>query len=278
MLTMTRREPDPDAPRDPIRVTPAAGRGPAAPGAAMAGPAADAATTGLLAVMHELNNLLDGATRTLSLARQGLGELALAPGLDPTVSLQLDTATTALEQMAELLHEVMRPGGGSVLASRRDAGLVEVITHALEVHRPLAGEHRVEMLAEVSPRLVLASAGPIYPALANIIRNAIEAIAQARLGSRVELVAELVTAPGSAPEVQIDVVDDGPGPTDSARRSAFDPGFTTRSDGFGVGLSLARRILRELNGSITLEPRSPEDPVRPGGRGAHIKIRYPLPS
>src|SRR5690606_13736103 len=80
---MTQRERDPDGPREPIRVTPATGRNPFLPTAGSAAQASDAATARLVAVMHELNNLLDGATRTLTLAQRSLRELAIAPGLDP---------------------------------------------------------------------------------------------------------------------------------------------------------------------------------------------------
>lgn len=270
---------DPDAPRDPIHVTPAAGRNPFSPSASSSSVAADAATARLVAVMHELNNLLDGATRTLSLARRNLGELAIAPGLDPSISTQLATATTALEQMSDLLQSAMRPGSGLMMKpSVRSTPLLEAITHAIEVHRPLASECRVELLAEVSPRLSSIESGPIYPAIANGVRNAIEAIARSGLGSRVELIAELQSGEENASEVVITIVDDGPGPDAHARRHAFDPGFTTKSEGFGVGLSLSRQILQSLNGAITLGSRKPNDALRPGGRGGRLTMRYPLTS
>ncbi len=274
---MTPHDHDSDAPRDPIHVTPAAGRHPFSPTASSSAAAADAATARMVAVMHELNNLLDGATRTLSLARRSLGELAIAPGLDPSISTQLATATTALEHMADLLQAAMRPGSDSLSTmSVRTAPLVEAITHALEAHRPLAAECRVELLAEVSPRLVLTEAGPIYPAIANGVRNAIEAIARSGLGSRVELIAELETVDGQPAEIVIDIVDDGPGPDEQTREHAFDPGFTTKREGFGVGLSLSRQIIRSLGGAITLSSRTPNDALRPSGRGGHLTMRYPL--
>lgn len=278
LMVMTRRDPDPERRPDPIRLSPTPGQNASAPTAAVAGRLADDATLGLFAVMHELNNLLDGATRTLSLARHSLGGLALAPSLDPAIVRQLDTAGSALEHMAELLHDVMRPGAGTALEQRRSVALVEAITHAMDAHRPLAAAHRVDLSGEVSPRLVLTAAGAIYPVLANVVRNAIESIAESRIGGRVELIAELVPNEPAGFSVRIDVVDDGPGPDPAAIRHAFDPGFTTRAAGFGVGLSLARRIVREIGGEVTIAARSPNDPIRPGGRGAHVTIIYPHPA
>lgn len=263
--------------REPIRVTPAAGRVSPPPDAAAVAAAADASTARLVAVMHELNNLLDGATRTLSLARRSLGDMALAPGLDPAIAHKLETANTALEQMGQLLHVAMRPGSTPALVSwKTTTSLIETITHSLDVHRPLALEHHIELVAEISPRLILAHAGPIYPTLANAIRNAIEAIIHSNLGSRIELIAELDTPADGPPMIHIDIVDDGPGPDQYAQKHAFDPGFTTKNEGFGIGLSLGRQIMRSLDGTIKLHPRSPADTLRPSGRGAHVVIQYPL--
>jgi signal transduction histidine kinase len=49
----------------------------------------------------------------------------------------------------------------------------------------------------------------------------------------------------------------------------FDFGFTTKENGSGLGLSLARDIINELGGTISLTPRG--EPGKPGG--AHLRIR-----
>jgi signal transduction histidine kinase len=275
---MTHHDDDHNVPRRPLHVTPAGGIGAPAPSASTSALAADAATARLVSVMHELNNLLDGATRTIILARESLGALALAPGADPAIAKRLDTVITSLEQMGTMLHAAMRPGGAVVLGDSQKTPLIEAISHAVESNLPRAAEHRIELVTTISPRLVLALAGPVYPVLANTIRNAIDAIAQSGLGSRIELIAELDTHHHAESQIQIDIVDDGPGLDEQSQQHAFEPGFSTKPKGFGVGLSLAKEIIRSLGGEITLEQRNPADPLRPGGRGAHIKIHYPLAS
>ncbi len=50
----------------------------------------------------------------------------------------------------------------------------------------------------------------------------------------------------SAPdEVRIRVADDGPGIPAEIRHRIFEPGFSTKQSGWGIGLSLARRIIEE---------------------------------
>jgi signal transduction histidine kinase len=49
-------------------------------------------------------------------------------------------------------------------------------------------------------------------------------------------------------EFHIEVEDNGKGMTKAVARKVFDPGFTTKSRGWGLGLSLAKRIVEEVHG------------------------------
>jgi signal transduction histidine kinase len=86
-------------------------------------------------------------------------------------------------------------------------------------------------------------------ALESLAKNAIDALA-GRDG-RVEISAE------SLPEgrVRVRVADDGPGVPREIRHQIFDPGFSTKEKGWGIGLSLARRIVRDSHeGELILVP------------------------
>ncbi len=51
------------------------------------------------------------------------------------------------------------------------------------------------------------------------------------------------------------IQDDGPGVAQAVRTQLFDPGVTTKKGGWGVGLSLARRIIEDVhNGRLVLAP------------------------
>src|SRR5207253_9550852 len=61
----------------------------------------------------------------------------------------------------------------------------------------------------------------------------------------------------SLPEgrVRVRVSDDGPGIPREIRNKIFDPGFSTKEKGWGIGLSLARRIVRDSHGGeLSLVP------------------------
>jgi len=63
-----------------------------------------------------------------------------------------------------------------------------------------------------------------------------------------------VTLSGGAKEALIEVSDTGKGIPKSQFKRVFRPGFTTKKRGWGLGLSLARRIVEEYHGgSITIK-------------------------
>jgi signal transduction histidine kinase len=102
--------------------------------------------------------------------------------------------------------------------------------------------------------------GELNQVWANLIANAIEA---APPSGQVE-----VTAEARDGAVVVRVVDDGPGVPESIREKIFDPFFTTKpqGEGTGLGLDIARRLVREHGGRIELESR-------PG----HTEFRVTLP-
>ena len=65
----------------------------------------------------------------------------------------------------------------------------------------------------------------------------------------------------SARAIGIHIEDHGPGISKKELRRLFEPFYTTRQSGSGLGLYLSRRIIEEMGGSIRLESR--EGPARP---------------
>jgi two-component system sensor kinase FixL len=92
---------------------------------------------------------------------------------------------------------------------------------------------------------VLADRVQVQQVLINLMRNAIEAMA----GSpRRELV--VVSRPGPGDLVEISVSDTGPGLEEKVRARLFQPFFTTKASGMGVGLSICRTIIDAHGGTI----------------------------
>jgi hypothetical protein len=101
--------------------------------------------------------------------------------------------------------------------------------------------------------------------LENLIRNAIDASDKPHGEIAIELHWR-----DERHEVELLVRDNGRGMTASERRRAFTPGFSTKRRGWGLGLALARRVVREYHqGRITIVESMP-------GRGTTVSVALPV--
>ncbi|MEX0893368.1 MAG: HAMP domain-containing sensor histidine kinase [Gemmatimonadota bacterium] len=85
--------------------------------------------------------------------------------------------------------------------------------------------------------------------LENVVKNAVDALAGR--GGRI-----LIMADSAGGRVRLAVGDDGPGIDPAVRERIFEPGVTSKSSGWGVGLALARRIVEDVHdGRISVRAR-----------------------
>jgi signal transduction histidine kinase len=108
---------------------------------------------------------------------------------------------------------------------------------------------------------VEADAGLVAQALANVIRNAAEAMAEAGSARR-EICVGAVRQPRRSPEggrrerVVLQVADTGPGISDEVLDRMFNPFFTTRRTGTGLGLAIVHRIVDAHGGHVSVANRA----------------------
>jgi two-component system sensor histidine kinase HydH len=100
--------------------------------------------------------------------------------------------------------------------------------------------------------------------LLGLVTNATEAIAP---GGRVELRARVEPA-----AVVLAVADDGPGVPEADRTRVFEPFYTTKASGTGLGLAMAERIARAHGGELRVIQGAG---AGPGGRGACFELVLP---
>jgi signal transduction histidine kinase len=104
--------------------------------------------------------------------------------------------------------------------------------------------------------------------LTNLILNAIEAQPE---GGQIEIASRLVRETGAGrPTIELRVRDEGPGVPASIQGRIFDPFFSTKSTGSGIGLAVASLSVRENGGELLLEPAAVAD------SGAEFLVRLPL--
>jgi signal transduction histidine kinase len=88
-------------------------------------------------------------------------------------------------------------------------------------------------------------------ALLNIIRNAAEAIPQQQSNRRVTIRTSIETDQGHQ-WVIISIQDTGAGIAPADLQKIFIPFFTTKTQGHGIGLALAHRVITEHGGSLAV--------------------------
>ena len=99
--------------------------------------------------------------------------------------------------------------------------------------------------------LVMGDEVPLQQVLLNLINNAMDAVSQLGADRRtITLKTAVRTQDGSGMLV---VEDQGPGIPDDIKAELFQPFFTTKSEGLGMGLAICQTILQTLGGSIELQ-------------------------
>jgi signal transduction histidine kinase len=101
-------------------------------------------------------------------------------------------------------------------------------------------------------------------AFSNLLRNSLEACEGAGVPPRISIRGEV-----NATDVNISLVDNGPGFEAEALSKAFQPFATTKATGTGLGLAIVQKVIVSHNGHITAANHQ--------GGGARFDIRLPVP-
>jgi signal transduction histidine kinase len=152
------------------------------------------------------------------------------------------------------------------LPTHRPEDLQNLIDRAVELYAFEPGVTVRQHVAPGLPRVAL-DADQISRALKNVIGNAIDATRDADHGDG-ESPAVEIRAGVDDEMAQIVVADNGPGFSPEAERRLFEPYFTTKEHGTGLGMALTYRIIIEHGGVIFAE----NDPQG----GARVILRLPL--
>jgi signal transduction histidine kinase len=170
---------------------------------------------------------------------------------DPLAGQAIEHMRGDLDRLERVAHRFERIGR----PPRRDPvdvrALVETVGGYFRARVPTLA-HAVDIAASGGdePLVIHGDAVLLEWALEALMKNAVDALAGR--GGRIYITSARV------PEgVRIRVADDGPGIPREIRARVFDPGFSTKDRGWGVGLSLARRIIEENHGGHLLLVPSP---------------------
>lgn len=216
-------------------------------------------------VAHEYNNLHAGI--------MGLIELTLEEqNLGTTARRDLTRVLALIERGVELTSRLLGVARQGPSNDRVDLRSVVTDIVALTNKGMRAAGIIVDFACTSNSPWVTGSRADLGQVLLNLLLNAAEALHEAA-DRNVNI--QLHDAPGN--RIQLDVLDTGPGISESERDRLFDPFFTTKGklgggnrESTGLGLSISSRIAVQHGGTLTVRNR--------GGSGAHFRLELPKAS
>jgi two-component system sensor kinase FixL len=200
------------------------------------------------ALAHELNQPLAAITNYL----KGSTRLVADRTDDESVLLR-DALTKAGDQAVRAGHIIrrLRDFVSRGETERRIESLTKLIDEASALALVGVKDYDVHVEFRLDPAAdrVMADKVQIQQVLLNLIRNAIEAMAE--MPRR-----HLTITSGAAADdtVCLQVIDTGTGIPPAVAANLFNPFFTTKPQGMGVGLSICRTIIESHGGKIWTEP------------------------
>jgi two-component system sensor kinase FixL len=209
---------------------------------------------------HELNQPLAAVTNYLQGSRRLLSENTDEVSRD--VVQALDRASEQSLRAGQIIHRLR-----DFVSRGETVHDVESLSKLVEEASALAlvgaKEQSVRVWFHIDPAgdLILADKVQIQQVILNLIRNAVEAMEDS-------LVRRLtVSSAAQGDMVRVSVADTGSGLSKDYVRQLFQPFYTTKAHGMGVGLSISKTIVEAHGGKIWVEP-NPE-----GGTVFHFTLR-----
>ena len=198
----------------------------------------------------------DAATRWLNRPRPDLGEVGLSIG---NMTRDAKRATEIIRQIRAMAQKRdPSPAPLDLNALAREA--VDLLRRELEAH---AIEVETDNLHHVLR--VCVDRVQIQQVIINLMMNAVQAMSSVTDRARR---LRIVTHPFDDGHAQLRVEDSGTGISEENSRRLFNPFFTTRKEGMGIGLSICRSIVEAHGGRIWAESRE--------GRGTAMQFILPL--
>lgn len=177
------------------------------------------------------------------------------------ISIQADRARDIIIRLRDFVrNEELR---------RADIDINDLIRTVIRLANPRLQNGRLEMGLDLTEGLppVLGDRVLIEQVLLNLVRNALEAMeGDPGRSHRVAV----CSAPHGEDELEVLVSDTGPGLGKEFMDELFQPFFTTKAEGMGMGLAITRSVINAHGGRIWAEPN-------PGG-GAVFRFTLPLTS
>ncbi|MGA8752959.1 MASE3 domain-containing protein [Candidatus Deferrimicrobium sp.] len=216
-------------------------------------------------IAHEIRNPLSGININVSTLEHVVRNLeGVSPEERGKLGEIVSQAKAASDKIATVIRRVM-DFSKPVPPKLDRVDVNQVIREALEFSSATLRKSGIEVEISLLPGLPKCTADPrlLEQVLLNLITNAVQALENVEGRKRLGVASVL-----EAGAVLLRVFDNGPGVPVHLREKIFDPFYTTRKTGHGIGLSFSHRIIENHGGTLSAS-------VNDWG-GAEFRITLPL--
>jgi two-component system nitrogen regulation sensor histidine kinase GlnL len=213
-------------------------------------------------VAHEVRNPLVGIRAAAQLME---GE----PGFPPTLREFTGIIIREVDRLNRIVGELLTFAGQRPL-QREPCNVNQIVEEALHLLESALQGGRVGVVRRYDPEVPAVAGEPerLLQVFLNLIRNGLEAMAsggELTVRTRFERVAPQC---GGRAAAVAEVSDRGPGIPPEVEQQLFNPFFTTKDGGTGLGLPISVRIVEEHGGTIEVQSRV--------GEGTTFRVLLPL--
>lgn len=211
---------------------------------------------------HEIKNPLSTVGLNIDLLREDLGQMQEqipAPRYQ-SMDRRFEALSRETRRVREILEDFLRFAGRMEL-DRQPVDLNQLMEDVADFYEAELTRDGLTLRRqfEAAPSIASIDEGLIKQAVLNLLLNAAQAMQRAKEkelphGGARELImrTERIAASGREPDVRfkIHITDTGPGISEEHQAQIFNPYFSTRAGGTGLGLPTTRRIVEEHDGQL----------------------------
>ncbi len=217
------------------------------------------AAVGTLAsgVSHELRNPLGAIKNAVFFLKRKLSNKE-SPDIDARVIQFLDIMDTEIDRSSKIINDLLGFARVTTL-SKTPSDIAIVINEAMS-RAKMAENVKVSKNLPSNLPMVIIDANKVGQVFINLIENACQAMPD---GGELQ-----ISTRESKSFIEIEITDSGCGIPEKAIKKIFDPLFTTRPKGIGMGLAVCHGIIEKHHGTIDVKSQE--------GIGTSILIKLPL--
>ncbi|MBD8005529.1 transporter substrate-binding domain-containing protein [Bacillus norwichensis] len=211
---------------------------------------------------HEIRNPLTSIKTFVQLIPMKMNNEKFRSEISTLVPKEIER----LNQLVEGLINYAKPGSGKA----NSLNLERLIQSTIILFKQETDNKNIEIEWRVEPDLwIEADESQMNQVLINLFLNAIESMDSKRKNKKAQGKLTLsIHACRSEEEVIVTISDQGEGMTEEETRKIFEPFYTSKTSGTGLGLSLSKQYIIENNGSLSVESEP--------GSGSAFELRFPV--